>query len=52
MVKVIVQFYPVIRAESAEERRQLRPIGRNRERYQEAMAGMPDIVRAMDEAGC
>lgn len=52
MVKVIAQFYPVIRAESAEERRRLRPIGRNRERYQEAMAGMPDIVRAMDEAGC
>lgn len=51
MVKVIVQMYPVIRAESAEERKQMRPIGRNKERFQECMDGMPDIIRAMDDMG-
>ena len=51
MVKVIVQMYPVIRAESEEERRELRPIGRNRERFQEAMDGMPDLLKAMDDLG-
>jgi alkanesulfonate monooxygenase SsuD/methylene tetrahydromethanopterin reductase-like flavin-dependent oxidoreductase (luciferase family) len=51
MVKVIVQMYPVIRAESPEERKRLRPIGRNRERFQEAMDGMPDLIRAMDDLG-
>jgi len=51
MVKVIVQMYPVMRAESPEERQQLRPIGRNRERYQEAMDGMPDLLAAMDDLG-
>jgi len=51
MVKVVVQMYPVIRADGPEEREELRPIGRNRERYQEAMDGMPDIIRAMDDLG-
>ena len=51
MVKVVVQMYPVIRADGPEERKELRPIGRNRERYQEAMDGMPDIIRAMDDLG-
>ena len=49
MVKVIVQMYPVLRAESTEEREELRPIGRNKERFQEAMDGMPDLLRAMDD---
>jgi len=51
MVKVVVQMYPVVRADGPEERKELRPIGRNRERYQEAMDGMPDIIRAMDDLG-
>ena len=49
MVKVLVQMYPVIRAESPEERKELRPIGRNKERYQEAQDGMPDLLKAMDD---
>ena len=40
MVKVMVQMYPVVRAESTEERKKLRPLGRNKERFQEAMDGM------------
>ena len=51
MVKVMVQMYPVVRAESTEERKKLRPLGRNKERFQEAMDGMPDILRAMDDLG-
>ncbi len=49
MVKVLVQMYPVLRAESVEERKALRPMGRNKERFQEAMDGMPDILQAMDD---
>ena len=49
MVKVIVQMYPVLRAESVQEREDLRPIGRNKERYQEAMDGMPDLLAAMED---
>jgi hypothetical protein len=39
MVKMILQLYPVIPAASEEERAALRPIGRNRERYQETLLG-------------
>ena len=51
MVKVILQLYPVVRAEDEAERIALRPIGRNVERYQEAVAGLPEIVQAADELG-
>ena len=51
MVKVILQVYPMIRAESEEERIALRPIGRNVERYQEAIRGLHDIVQAADDLG-
>lgn len=51
MVKVVVQMYPMVRAESPAERKEMRPMGRNRERYQEAMDGMPDLIRAMDDLG-
>lgn len=51
MVKVILQLYPMIPAADEVERAALRPIGRNRERYQEALAGWSDIVRAADEMG-
>ncbi len=49
MVKVVVQMYPMLRANGVEERKELRPIGRNKERYQEAMDGMPDLISAMDD---
>ena len=49
MVKPIIQTYPVIYAENEEERETLRPIGRNKERYQETLLGWHDVIRAADE---
>jgi hypothetical protein len=49
MLKVILQLYPVIPAASEEERAALRPIGRNRERYQEALTGWHEIFKVADE---
>jgi alkanesulfonate monooxygenase SsuD/methylene tetrahydromethanopterin reductase-like flavin-dependent oxidoreductase (luciferase family) len=49
MLKVILQLYPVIPAASEEERAALRPIGRNRERYQEALTGWHEIIKVADE---
>lgn len=51
MVKVILQLYPVVRAQDEAERTKLRPIGRNAERYQEAIAGMPAILKTCDDLG-
>jgi hypothetical protein len=51
MVKMILQLYPVIPAASEEERAALRPIGRNRERYQETLVGWHDIIKVCDELG-
>jgi alkanesulfonate monooxygenase SsuD/methylene tetrahydromethanopterin reductase-like flavin-dependent oxidoreductase (luciferase family) len=51
MVKVILQTYPVIPAASEEERAALRPIGRNRERYQQTLAEWHDVIRAADDLG-
>ncbi|MGH7906387.1 MAG: LLM class flavin-dependent oxidoreductase [Candidatus Binataceae bacterium] len=51
MVKILLQLYPVIPAASEEERHALRPIGRNRERYQDTLSGWLDIIRAADELG-
>lgn len=51
MVKVIVQLYPVLRADDEAERERLRPLGRNRERFQEFLAGLPDIATAADDLG-
>lgn len=51
MVKVILQLYPVIPAANEEERAALRPIGRHAERYQNALLGWHDIIRAADELG-
>ena len=51
MVKVILQVYPMVRAADEAEREALRPIGRNVERYQEAISGLDDIVKAADELG-
>jgi alkanesulfonate monooxygenase SsuD/methylene tetrahydromethanopterin reductase-like flavin-dependent oxidoreductase (luciferase family) len=51
VVKVILQLYPTVRAEDEAERTRLRPIGRNAERYQEAIAGLPAIMKACDDLG-
>jgi alkanesulfonate monooxygenase SsuD/methylene tetrahydromethanopterin reductase-like flavin-dependent oxidoreductase (luciferase family) len=51
MVKPILQLYPVVRADDEAEREALRPIGRNRERYNEALHGMTELVKAADELG-
>jgi alkanesulfonate monooxygenase SsuD/methylene tetrahydromethanopterin reductase-like flavin-dependent oxidoreductase (luciferase family) len=51
MVKPILQLYPVIPAADEAERAELRPIGRNVERYQEVVHGMTDLVKAADELG-
>ena len=51
MVKPILQLYPVLPAESEEERAALRPLGRNVERYHDVVHGMTDLVKAADELG-
>ncbi len=51
MLKPIVEIYPVIPARDEEERATLRPIGRNRQRYQETLLGWHDIIRHADELG-
>src|SRR3954464_9763891 len=51
MVKPILQLYPVVPAASEEERAQMRPLGRNVERYHEVVHGMTDLVKAADELG-
>ncbi len=50
-LKVILQIYPMMRAESEEERIALRPIGRNSERFQKAMRDLDDVVIAADKLG-
>ena len=51
MVKVILQLYPCLRAESEEEREQLRPLGRNVERFQEFVDTLPQVAQACDDLG-
>ncbi len=51
MVKVMIQLFPMIRAADEAERTALRPMGRNADRYQEAIRGTHDIVQAADELG-
>ncbi len=51
MVKIILQTFPVLPAESPQERAALRPLGRNRERYQETLDGWHEIVQAADALG-
>ena len=46
MVKVILQIYPVIPAKDEDERRALRPIGRNVERYHEVIKECDELVKA------
>jgi alkanesulfonate monooxygenase SsuD/methylene tetrahydromethanopterin reductase-like flavin-dependent oxidoreductase (luciferase family) len=49
-VKPIIQLYPVIPAEGR-ERETLRPIGRNRERYQQIIRDWAVLAKAADELG-
>ncbi len=51
MVKPILQLYPVIPADSEEQRAALRPLGRASEPYQEVVHGMTELVKAADELG-
>ena len=51
MVKVILQIYPMVRAEDEAERKALRPIGRNVERYHEALHGSFELAKAADQLG-
>jgi alkanesulfonate monooxygenase SsuD/methylene tetrahydromethanopterin reductase-like flavin-dependent oxidoreductase (luciferase family) len=50
MVKPILQIYPVIPG-TRQEREELRPIGRNVERYHQTLEEWHDIVRAADRLG-
>jgi len=51
LLKPIIEVYPVVPAKSEEERAALRPIGRNVERYQDALMGACEIVKHADEIG-
>jgi alkanesulfonate monooxygenase SsuD/methylene tetrahydromethanopterin reductase-like flavin-dependent oxidoreductase (luciferase family) len=51
MVKPILQLYPVLPAESEEDRANRRPLGRDVELYNDVVHGMVDLVRAADEMG-
>lgn len=51
MLKPLIQLYPVLPTKDEEERARLRPIGRNRQLYQETLTGWHDIIRAADEMG-
>ena len=50
-MKTMIQMVPSMPVRSNEERRQLRPVGRNVERYAQIIDGMVDIVKAADELG-
>jgi len=49
MVKPILQTYPVIPAKNEDERERMRPLGRNRERYQEVLQGWHEVIKACDD---
>jgi len=49
--KIILQLYPMLPAKSEEERKKLRPLGRNREVYQETLHGWLDILKAAEDLG-
>jgi alkanesulfonate monooxygenase SsuD/methylene tetrahydromethanopterin reductase-like flavin-dependent oxidoreductase (luciferase family) len=51
VVKPILQLYPMIHAESEEERAAIRPAGRNSERYHETVHGMTELVKAAEDLG-
>ena len=47
-MKTMIQMVPSMPVRSNAERRELRPVGRNVERYAEMIDGMVDIVKAAD----
>jgi len=51
LLKPIVQIYPMLPTANEDERARQRPVGRNRELYQDALTGWRDIVMAADELG-
>ena len=51
MVKVMIQLYPVLPAAGEAERRAMRPLGRNRDRYQQTLEGWHEIIKAADDLG-
>ncbi len=51
MLKPLTILYPVMPAKDEAERIALRPIGRNRELYQQAIRGFSDIITAADAMG-
>jgi alkanesulfonate monooxygenase SsuD/methylene tetrahydromethanopterin reductase-like flavin-dependent oxidoreductase (luciferase family) len=51
MLKPITVVYPVMPTKDEAERAALRPIGRNRDLYHQAIHGWTDVVRAADEMG-
>ena len=50
-MKTMIQMVPSMPVRSNAERRELRPVGRNVERYAEIIDGMVDIVKAADALG-
>lgn len=50
-MKTMIQMVPSMPVKSNEERKRLRPVGRNVEKYAEIIDGMVDIVKACDELG-
>ncbi len=50
-MKTMIQMVPSMPVKSNEERKQLRPVGRNVEKYAEIIDGMVDLVKACDELG-
>ena len=51
MLKPLIQLYPVLPTKDEAERAALRPVGRNRDLYQQTLVGWHDIIRAADEMG-
>jgi alkanesulfonate monooxygenase SsuD/methylene tetrahydromethanopterin reductase-like flavin-dependent oxidoreductase (luciferase family) len=51
MLKPMIQIYPVLPAKDEAERERLRPIGRNRQIYQDVVTGWTDIIKAADRMG-
>ncbi|MDA0821449.1 MAG: LLM class flavin-dependent oxidoreductase [Proteobacteria bacterium] len=49
--KVIVQIYPMLPAKDRADRERKRPLGRNREVYQQVLHETLDIVRELDQMG-
>ncbi len=49
MLKPMIQLYPMLPTKDEEERARLRPVGRNRQLYQETLVGWHDIIRACDK---